>query len=340
MKIESVEVLEEVLSRPGPADVEAMRALEGDLLILGVGGKMGPSLARRARRAIDQAGLTKRVIGVSRFSSPHAREQLEAAGVETLSADLMEDRDLAALPDIPNVIFMAARKFGTTGAEHLTWAMNTFLPGRVAERFHRSRIVAFSSGNVYPLTLVLEGGATERTPAAPVGEYAASVLGRERMFEHFSARYGTPGVLLRLNYAIDLRYGVLLDTGTKVFERRPVNLAMGSVNVIWQGDANSVTLRAFELASAPPRILNLTGPELLSVRWIAGEFGKRFGVEPVLEGTESPTALLNNAAECQKLFGYPTVSIAQLIDWTAEWIRIGGSTLNKPTHFDVRDGKF
>jgi nucleoside-diphosphate-sugar epimerase len=340
MKIESVEVLEEVLSRPSQADVEAMRALEGDLLILGVGGKMGPSLARRARRAIDQAGLTKRVIGVSRFSSPAAREQLEAAGVETLAADLMEERDLAALPDIPNVIFMAARKFGTTGAEHLTWAMNTFLPGRVAERFHRSRIVAFSSGNVYPLLPVLEGGATERTPAGPVGEYAASVLGRERMFEHFSAKFGTPGVLLRLNYAIDLRYGVLLDTGTKVFERRPVNLAMGSVNVIWQGDANSVTLRAFELASAPPRILNLTGPELLSVRWIAGEFGKRFGVEPVLEGTESPTALLNNAAECQKLFGYPTVSISQLIDWTAEWIRIGGSTLNKPTHFDVRDGKF
>jgi nucleoside-diphosphate-sugar epimerase len=340
MKIESIEVLEEVLSRPSQADVEAMRALDGDLLILGVGGKMGPSLARRARRAIDQAGLNKRVIGVSRFSSPGAREPLEAAGVEILSADLMEDRDLAALPDIPNVVFMAARKFGTTGAEHLTWAMNTFLPGRVAERFHRSRIVAFSSGNVYPLLPVLEGGATERTPPAPVGEYAASVLGRERMFEHFSARFGTSGVLLRLNYAIDLRYGVLLDTGTKVFERRPVNLAMGSVNVIWQGDANSVTLRAFEWASAPPRILNLTGPELLSVRWIASEFGKRFGVAPVLEGTESPTALLNNAAECQKLFGYPSVSISQLIDWTAEWIRIGGSTLNKPTHFDVRDGKF
>ncbi len=340
MTITSIPELEEVLSRPSPADVEAMRSLDGDLLILGVGGKMGPSLARRARRAIEQAGVNRRVIGVSRFSSPGLAGELEAAGIQTISADLMEDRDLAALPEIENVVFMAARKFGTTGNEHLTWALNTFLPGRVAERFHRSRIVAFSSGNVYPLVPVVEGGATEQTPTAPVGEYAASVLGRERMFQHFSARYGTLGVLLRLNYAIDLRYGVLLDTGTKVFERRAVNLAMGSVNVIWQGDANSVTLRSFALASAPPRVLNLTGPELLSVRWIALEFGRRFGVEPVFEGVESSAALLNNAAECQKLFGYPGVAVSQLIDWTAEWIRIGGSTLNKPTHFDVRDGKF
>jgi hypothetical protein len=340
MKIESVEVLEEVLSRPTEADVEAMRALEGDLLILGVGGKMGPSLARRARRAIQQAGVKKRVIGVSRFSSGGLREELEAAGVEAMAADLMVDAELAALPDIPNVVFMAARKFGTTGAEHLTWAMNTYLPGRVAERFHRSRIVSFSSGNVYPLTPVLEGGATERTPTAPIGEYAQSVLGRERMFEHFSAKYGTLGVMLRLNYAIDLRYGVLLDIGTRVAERRPINLAMGSVNVIWQGDANSVVLRSFAVATAPPRILNLTGPELLSVRWVAGEFARHLGVEPVFEGVESPTALLNNAAECMKLFGYPTVSISQLIEWTAGWVRLGGSTLNKPTHFDVRDGKF
>ena len=340
MTITSIPELEEVLSRPSPADVEAMRSLDGDLLVLGVGGKMGPSLARRAQRAIEQAGVNRRVIGVSRFSSAGLAGELEAAGIQTISADLMEDRDLAALPDIENVVFMAARKFGTTGNEHLTWALNTYLPGRVAERFHRSRIVAFSSGNVYPLVPVVEGGATEQTPTAPVGEYAASVLGRERMFQHFSARYGTLGVLLRLNYAIDLRYGVLLDTGTKVFERRPVNLAMGSVNVIWQGDANSVTLRSFALASAPPRVLNLTGPELLSVRWIALEFGRRFGVEPVFEGVESPAALLNNAAECQKLFGYPGVAVSQLIDWTAEWIRIGGSTLNKPTHFDVRDGKF
>jgi nucleoside-diphosphate-sugar epimerase len=340
MTIESVEILEEVMSRPSQADIDAMRALDGDLLILGVGGKMGPSLARRARRAVEQAGVERRVIGVSRFSSGGLRQELDAAGVETIPADLMEENELKALPDVPNVVFMAARKFGTTGAEHLTWAMNTFLPGRVAERFHRSRIVAFSSGNVYPLVPVVEGGATEQTPTVPVGEYAESVLGRERMFQHFSAKYGTLGVLLRLNYAIDLRYGVLLDTGRKVFEGRPVNLAMGSVNVIWQGDANSVVLRSFALASAPPRILNLTGPELLSVRWIALEFGRHFGIQPVFEGVESPTALLNNAAECQKLFGYPTVSVSQLIEWTVEWIRAGGSTLNKPTHFEARDGKF
>ena len=340
MNITTVDQLEEVLSRPAAADVEFMRALEGDLLILGVGGKMGPSLARRARRAADGAGVKTRVIGVSRFSSGGLQQRLDQAGIETISADLLDDRDLEALPDIENVIFMAARKFGTTGAEHLTWALNTYLPGRVAARFHKSRIVAFSSGNVYPLVPVVEGGATEQTPAAPVGEYAASVLGRERMFEHFSEMFGTRGVLLRLNYAIDLRYGVLLDTGTKVFEGRTVNLAMGSVNVIWQGDANSVTLRALSIASAPPRVLNLTGPELLSVRWIAQEFARRFGVKPVLEGVESPTALLNNAAECQKLFGYPTVSVSQLIEWTAGWIRAGGSTLNKPTHFEARDGKF
>ena len=340
MTIESVEILEEVMSRPSQADIDAMRALDGDLLILGVGGKMGPSLARRARRAVEQAGVERRVIGVSRFSSGGLRQELDAAGVETIPSDLMEENELKALPDVPNVVFMAARKFGTTGAEHLTWAMNTFLPGRVAERFHRSRIVAFSSGNVYPLVPVVEGGATEQTPTVPVGEYAESVLGRERMFQHFSAKYGTLGVLLRLNYAIDLRYGVLLDTGRKVFEGRPVNLAMGSVNVIWQGDANSVVLRSFALASAPPRILNLTGPELLSVRWIALEFGRHFGIQPVFEGVESPTALLNNAAECQKLFGYPAVSVSQLIEWTAGWIRAGGSTLNKPTHFEARDGKF
>ncbi len=340
MKIESVEVLEEVLSRPNPADIEAMRTLDGDLLILGVGGKMGPSLARRARRAIDQAGVKKRVVAVSRFSSGDLRQELDASGIETIAADLMDDAAMAALPDIPNIVFMAARKFGTTGAEHLTWAMNTYLPGRVAERFHRSRIVSFSSGNVYPLTPVVEGGATERTPIAPVGEYAQSVLGRERLFQHFSEKYGTLGVLLRLNYAIELRYGVVRDIGARVFERLPINLAMGSANVIWQGDANSIVLRSFALASAPPRVLNLTGPEVLSVRWVANEFGRHLGVEPVFEGAESPNALLNNAAECMKLFGYPTVSVSQLIEWTASWLQSGGATFNKPTHFEVRDGKF
>jgi len=332
--------LEGLLARPNSRDVAFFRELEGDLLILGVGGKMGPSLARRARRAADESGVARRILAVARFSKPGVREELEQAGIETIAADLLEEDQLAALPDIPNVIFMAARKFGTTGNEYLTWALNCYLPARVAERFHRSRIVAFSTGNVYPLVPIAHGGPTETSPTAPVGEYAQSALARERMFEYFSARYGTPVTLLRLNYAIDLRYGVLLDIGQKVFERRPVNLAMGMVNVIWQGDANSACLRSLPLCQSPPTVLNLTGPETLSVRSLALRFGERFGVEPVFEGTEGPTALLSNAARCQALLGYPEVSIEQLIEWVTDWVRAGGLTWNKPTHFEVRDGKF
>lgn len=332
--------LEELLSRPNARDVAFLRELEGDLLILGVGGKMGPSLARRARRAADEAGVSKRILAVARFSKPGLREELEQAGIETLAADLLEEDQLAALPEVPNVIFMAARKFGTTGNEYLTWALNCYLPARVAERFRRSRIVAFSTGNVYPLVPIAHGGPTESFPTAPVGEYAQSALARERMFEYFSVRYGTPVTLLRLNYAIDLRYGVLLDIGQKVFERRPVNLAMGMANVIWQGDANSVCLRAFRLCQSPPAVLNLTGPETISVRAVAHRFAERFGVEPVFEGVEGPTALLSDASRCHALFGYPEVTLDQMIEMVAEWIRAGGVTWNKPTHFEVRDGKF
>lgn len=332
--------LEGLLARPNARDVAFMRELEGDLLILGVGGKMGPSLARRARRAADEAGVSKRIIAVARFSKPGLREELEQTRIETIAADLLEEDQLAALPDIPNVIFMAARKFGTTGNEYLTWALNCYLPARVAERFHRSRIVAFSTGNVYALVPIAHGGPTESSPTAPVGEYAQSALARERMFEYFSARYGTPVVLLRLNYAIDLRYGVLLDIGLKVFERRPVSLAMGMVNVIWQGDANSVCLRSFQVCQSPPAVLNLTGPETLSVRALARRFGERFGLEPVFEGTEGPTALLSDASRCHALLGYPEVSLDQMIDLVAGWISAGGVMWNKPTHFEVRDGKF
>ena len=332
--------LEERLSRPSEADKAFMRELEGDLLILGVAGKMGPSLARRARRAADEAGVRKRIIGVARFSNARVREELEAAGIETITADMLEDDQLRALPDVPNVIYMAARKFGTTGHEYLTWALNTYLPARVAERYRAARIVAFSSGNVYPLAPVAHGGPSEASPVGPVGEYAQSVLGRERMFEYFSARYGTPVVLLRLNYAIDLRYGVLLDVGQKVYARRPVSVAMGAANVIWQGDANSVCLRSFPLCASPPAVLNLTGPETVSIRAVALRFGQRFGVEPVLEGVEAPTALLSDASRCQRLFGYPEVSLDQMIEWVAAWIEAGGVMWSKPTHFEVRDGKF
>ncbi len=340
MIVATEQQLEDLLSEPSEADAQAMASLPGDLLILGAGGKMGPSLARRAQRACELGGVKKRVIAVARFSTAGTREFLDRSGVETIAADLLEPEDLAALPDAQNVIFMTGRKFGSTGSEHLTWAMNVFQPATAAERFRDARIVAFSSGNVYPLVPVLEGGATESTAPGPVGEYAQSALGRERMLEYFSARHGTPTTILRLNYAIDLRYGVLLDVGQHVFERRAIDLTMGHANVIWQGDANSVCLRSFTLCQSPPTILNLTGPQTVSIRWLARRFGERFGIEPVFAGSESETALLSNAARCHRLFGYPAVTIEQMIEWVADWIGLGGATLNKPTHFEARDGKF
>ena len=339
-EIKTVPELEEFLSRPSEADVAAMARLDGDLLILGAGGKMGPSLARRAHRAAEKAAVRRKIIAVARFSENLLRASLASEGIETLAVDLLEPSALSKLPDIPNVIFMAARKFGTTGSEDLTWAMNTFLTGLVAERYRASRIVAFSTGNVYPLRHAMQGGAVESTPVAPASEYAQSALGRERMFEYGSRQWGTTVTILRLNYAIDLRYGVLLDIGTAVFERRPIDLRMALVNIIWQGDANSVCLRSFAHCQAPPLILNLTGPETLSVRFIAEEFGRRFNVQPIFSSEETPTALLSNAAKAHQIFGCPTVTSTQMIDWTADWISSGGPRLNKPTHFEVRDGKF
>jgi nucleoside-diphosphate-sugar epimerase len=332
--------LEDRLSQPSQADVAAMQALEGDLMILGAAGKMGPSLARLARRACSHGGITKRIIAAARFSNDGLLSQFAAQGIETIRCDLLDTGNLASLPDVANIVFMAARKFGTSGSEYLTWAMNTYLPGLVAERFRDSRIVAFSTGNVYPLSPIGEGGATESTPVAPIGEYAQSALGRERMFEYASQRWGTPVAILRLNYANDLRYGVLLDIASAVYARRPVNLRMGLVNVIWQGDANSLCLRALAHCQSPPNVLNITGPETLSVRYLALEFGRRFGVEPMWEGEETQTALLNVASKAHQLFGYPSVTVQDLIDWTAHWVSIGGVTHSKPTHFDVRDGKF
>ncbi len=327
--------LEERLSRPSEEDIEALAALGGDLLILGAGGKMGPSLAKLARRASN-----KRVIAVARFSDASIASDLRASGIETISSDLLEPGALAQLPDAPNVVFMAARKFGTNGSEHLTWAMNTFLPGLVAERYRASRIVAFSSGNVYGLEPASGNGSVESSPVAPAGEYAQSVLGRERMFEYASSRFQTNVVLLRLNYAVDLRYGVLVDIASAVLEGRPVDLRTGMVNVIWQGDANSMCLRSFAYCQAPPRILNITGPEKLPVRDIASEFGRRFGKAPTFSGAESDTALLSNASESHRLFGLPKISATQMMDWVAHWISSGGRLLNKPTHFEARDGRY
>ena len=340
MTIRNITELEERLSRPNEADAEAMARLDGDLLILGAGGKMGPSLARLARRACEKAHIRKRILAVSGFSQGRLAEELRAEGIETIACDLLEPGALANLPDVPNVIFMAARKFGTAGAAHLTWAMNTYLPGLVAERYQKSRIVAFSTGNVYPLRSLADGGATESTPVGPVGEYAQSALGRERMFEYGSQRWGTPVTILRLNYAIDLRYGVLVDVGRTVFEGRPVDLRMPAANVIWQGDANSWCLRSFAHCQSPPLVLNITGPDIISVREIATEFGRHFGKPPAFSHDEGPTALLSNPASACKLFGEPTVSPQQMMEWIAAWLKQGGEMLNKPTHFQTRDGKF
>lgn len=332
--------LDDLLSDPTPAVVETMRRLDGDLLILGVGGKMGPTLARMARRASDMAGVRRRIVGVSRFSQSDLPDQLNRWNIDTLSADLLDPAQLEKLPDSPNILYMAAMKFGATGQEARTWAMNTFLPGLVAQRYKDSRIVAFSTGNVYGLSPVSLGGSVETDPLDPLGDYAMSCVGRERIFEHFSRTNGTPISIVRLNYAIDLRYGVLHDLATRIHADQPIDLSMGNVNVIWQADANAHTLQSFDHASSPPFVVNVTGPELLSIRRLAQQLGHLLDKTPAFINTESPSALLNNAQKSHRLFGPPRVSIARLLHWTADWVKQGGRVLNKPTHFQTRDGKF
>jgi len=338
--MKTIQALEEQLAQPSSALIQDIAALEGDILLLGIGGKMGPSLARLAKNAIQAAGVNKRVIGASRFSSPGLREELEADGIETISVDLLDDEQLQQLPEVKNVLYMAGNKFGTVGNEHFTWAMNAYLPGRVAEKYKHSRIVVFSTGNVYPFTPVTLGGATEQILPSPIGEYGQSCLGRERIFEHFAHKNKTPMAIYRLNYAIDLRYGVLLEVAKSVKEGRPVDLTMGNVNCIWQGDANEMALRSLNVCSNPPTVVNITGPETISLRWVAGRFAQKFGVEPIFKGEEAPNALLSNAAKAFQLFGYPRTSLQQMIDWTAEWCQADGQTWNKPTHFQEREGKF
>lgn len=339
-RITSVEELEERLSRPTPEVIQVFRELQGDLVVLGVAGKMGPTLARMARRAMDEAENSATVYGVARFSQPEMRQQLESAGIKTVACDLLDAASVRRLPDAPHVIFMAGMKFGTTGAEALTWAMNTVVPAYVADRFRQSRIVVFSTGNVYPLVPVVQGGATEQTPPAPIGEYAQSALGRERVFEYFSLRYGTPVAIYRLNYAVELRYGIILDVAQKVWAESPVPLAMGCVNVVWQGDACAWALRCLPLAQSPPLVLNATGPETVSIRQLAYRLGELMGKEPVFEGAEADTALLSNASKVHSLFGYPTMPLDTVIQWVAHWVMQSLPTLDKPTHFEVRDGRF
>jgi len=340
MTIGSVEQLEASLARPSAALLGDMSTWKGDLLLLGAGGKMGPSLAGLARNALDAVGNDGNVIAVSRFSNSTVERRLNDTGVRTIRADLLDESQLAALPDAYNVVYMAAMKFGATGQEPLTWAMNTYLPGRIADRYRDSRIVAFSSGNVYPLSPLASGAPTEDDPTGPVGEYAQSVLGRERMFQYFSQRYGTPTLLLRLNYAVELRYGVLVDLALAIRDAMPIDLAMGQVNVIWQGDANEAALRSFQHCSSPATVLNLTGPETVSVRRLALRLGARIGKEPRFTGEEQSTALLNDASRSHALFGYPRMALVHMIDLVADWVAGGGETHGKPTKFQVRTGEF
>lgn len=335
-----MERIYQALLAPSDKLVNDIARIEGDIILLGVGGKMGPAMARLAKAAVNKAGINKKIIGISRFSEQGLEAELNGLGIETIAANLLNDAELQSLPTAENVIYLAGQKFGTTGKESYTWAMNTYLPGRVAEKYRDSKIVAFSTGNVYPLSPVIKGGLAENNPAAPLGEYAQSCLGRERMFEYFSSLYGTPLCIYRLNYANDVSYGVLHEIAKAVNEQRSIDLKMGHVNVIWQGDANEIAIRALLHCSTPAKFLNVSGPETVPVRWLAAEFGKRLNKEPILINEEQPDALLSNSAECFKLFGYPGVTLKQMVDLIAEWVLTGGKTLNKPTHFQEREGNF
>ena len=334
--IPDLETLEELLSRPDAATIRDLETLDGDVMVLGVGGKIGPSLARMAARALPD----RRVIGVARFSDAQTRQQLDAWGVETIKSDLLDRDALTRLPRVRNIVFMAGHKFGSSGNQGLTWAMNSYLPGMVAETFPDACISAFSTGCVYPFVPIQDIGADESLAPNPPGEYAQSCVARERMFEHFSKVHGSPGRIIRLNYAIDLRYGVLCDIADAIRAGQPVNVGTGHVNLIWQGDANRYALRALAHATTPTTPLNVSGPETLPVAWLANELARRMGREAIIAGTPSPTAWLNNSAAAFDLFGYPTVPLARLLDWVADWTARDMPSLGKPTKFEARDGRY
>lgn len=339
-KIRDEAELDDLLSMPDEALIKMMSRLDGDIMILGSGGKIGVSLGAMAVKAAKLAKVKKTVYGVDLFLDESSRKALDASGVKTIKADLMSRESVATLPVVPNVIYMVGRKFGTAGTEDLTWALNVTVPVLVAEHFKKSRTVVFSTGCVYPLVSVEGSGCSESVPPAPVGDYAQSSLGRERVFQHYSRANGTPTLLYRLNYAIDLRYGVLSDIGLQIWNGQPVDLSAGHFNVIWQGDANRLALRSLEYCESPAAILNVTGPETASVAAVAERMGKLMGREVKFAGKQAGRCYLNDASKSHAIFGYPSVSLQQMIVWQAEWIMNGGRTLGKPTHFEVSDGKF
>lgn len=334
------EELEEALSMPTPEVIELVKNLEGDIIFLGVAGKMGVSMARMAMKACEKAGIKKRIMGVSRFSSEKQRLFLEESGIETLKGDLLEQGFLNSLPDVANVFYLAGMKFGTQGNEPDTWAMNSYLPGLVAEKYKKSKIVAFSTGCVYPLVSYKSGGSKETDAPQPIGEYAQSCLGRERLFEFGSIKYHTPVSLIRLFYSVEMRYGVLVDIAAKVTNGEPVDVTMGYANVIWQGDANAMILQAINYCESPAMTLNITGPELISICETALEFGRLMHKKVTIIGNEGDTALLGNAGLSFKLIGKPNVPVDKVIGWTAKWIEGNNKLLGKPTHFEIRDGKY
>lgn len=339
-KIEDIDQLSLLLSEPTERVIDSMSRLQGDIVFLGASGKMGPSLARMAKRASEAAGVKRRIIGVSRFSSPASEAELNSFGIETIRCEMLDPEQLHNLPDAANVVYMAGMKFGSTGKEALTWATNTYLPGMVAQKYHSSRIVAFSTGNVYGLSPVVMGGSCEYDSVKPDGDYAQSCLGRERILEHFSRTLDIPMTIIRLNYAVELRYGVLVDLARKVYNKQTIDLTMGNVNVIWQGDANAAVLSSFDDACVPPFFLNVTGPETLSIRRVCMEFGRMMDTEVSLCGCEAPDALLSNAQLCHCLYGYPRISVKEMMEMVADWVMRGEACLDKPTNFEKRDGKY
>ncbi|MDO8682950.1 MAG: NAD(P)-dependent oxidoreductase [Armatimonadota bacterium] len=338
--LETVEQLDDALSEPAHYVVNALSKLEGDIIVLGAGGKMGPSLTRMIKRASDMAGSNRRVIGVSRFTSAKKEETLNDAGVKTIRCDLLDPDQMRSLPDAPNVIYMVGVKFGTSSHQAMTWAVNTYLPGAACQKFRNSRILAFSTGNIYGLVPVDGAGSLETDETNPKGEYSMSALGRERVFEHFSQALGIPVALIRLNYACEFRYGVLVDLARKVYIGEKVDLSTGYVNVMWQGDANAMTLGAFDHMSSSPFILNLAGRKKLSVRRVAERFGSLMGKSAAFTGTELPDAFLSDSRRAFGLFGYPQVDEEQMMYWVSDWVMRGGENLGRPTHFERRDGKY